>query len=40
MKKYLERDLSAPVYRFDQVPDPRARKSKHTLGALLLTALN
>jgi len=39
MKKYLERDLSAPVYRFDQVPDPRARKSKHTLGALLLTAL-
>lgn len=38
MKKYLERDLSAPVYRFEQVPDPRTRQGKHSLKALLLMA--
>ena len=39
MKNYLARDLSAPVYRFDQVPDPRARNSKHPLRQLLLAVL-
>jgi predicted transposase YbfD/YdcC len=39
MKNYLERELSAPVYRFDQVPDPRARNRKHSLRALMLTSL-
>ncbi len=39
MKNYLERDLSAPVYRFAQVPDPRAREGKHGLPKLLLAVL-
>ena len=39
IKNYLDRDLAAPVYQFAQVPDPRARKGKHSLKALLRTTL-
>jgi hypothetical protein len=40
IKKYLDRDLRAPVYQFDQVCDPRARQGKrHPLRALLLATL-
>ena len=40
VKKYLDRDLRAPVYQFDSVPDPRAPQGKrHPLRALLLATL-
>lgn len=40
VKKYLERDLSAPVYQFEKVPDPRGRQGlRHPLRALLLASL-
>jgi len=40
VKKYLQRHLSAPVYHFDQVPDPRSPRGKRwTLQTLLLTTL-
>jgi DDE_Tnp_1-associated/Transposase DDE domain len=40
VKKYLQRHLRAPVYHFDQVPDPRAAQGKRwPLQTLLLTTL-
>jgi len=40
VKKYLQRHLSAPVYQFDQVPDPRASRGRRwPLPTLLLTTL-
>lgn len=38
IKKYLDRDLAAPVYQFCRVPDPRTRKGKHPIKSLLLAA--
>jgi len=40
VKKYLDRDLRAPVYRFDSVPDPRAAQGKRrSLPTLMLASL-